>query len=381
MTESRSSYNPYYNNHVYVPNDISSCCASRCGVPFLCLCHVLPHSLWYAARGKGWAVYPARLVEAVGELLRGIGASVPTVESIAGESSGKAVLSSLEQSLELARTSLNGSNGTGGIVVLNASNDASAPSLRQCPSQGCKRKRAPNCTHDLCKLCCIRRQRKAIALKQHGWKKQQHKQQQLATSKPRAGGEEMWDAAGDTLSVESSAGETNCAVHCVPPRGKGKGKKEKKGIGQQPATSVGGVGVGEGSAGGGGEKEETGVAEGGGCGEGSAKKRKKQTGGTDVTEGTDGTDGTEGWAGGLGGKETEETSGKGGSGRCEQFESNVHGAEYIASARVLLVGVGADEMMAGYGRHRTAFTKVGLVQMQILTLPHMHFLHYKVVFA
>ena len=337
------------------------------------MCRVLSHSLWYAARGKGWAVHPARLVEAVGQLLRGIGASVPTVESIAGESSGKAVLSSLEQSLKLARTSVSGSNGKGGIVVVNASNDASAPSLRQCPSQGCKRKRALNCTHDLCKLCCIRRQRKAIALKQHGWKKQQHKQQQLATSKPRAGGEKIWDAAADALLVESSDGETNCAVHCVPPRGKGKGEMEKKGIGQQPASSIGGVGVGDGSAGGGGEQEETGVAAGGGSGEGSAKKRKKQTGRTDGTDGTDGIDGTEdtedtedteGRAGGLGGKETEETSGKGGSGRVERPKSSsVHGAEYIASARVLLVGVGADEMMAGYGRHRTAFTKVGHVQM------------------
>jgi asparagine synthetase B (glutamine-hydrolysing) len=36
-----------------------------------------------------------------------------------------------------------------------------------------------------------------------------------------------------------------------------------------------------------------------------------------------------------------------------------HGSEYTSRARILLVGMGADEQMAGYGRHRKAFQGAG----------------------
>ncbi len=45
---------------------------------------------------------------------------------------------------------------------------------------------------------------------------------------------------------------------------------------------------------------------------------------------------------------------------CETVDDKEAGAEpYVCSCRVLLVGIGADEQMAGYGRHRTVFQRGG----------------------
>ena len=40
-------------------------------------------------------------------------------------------------------------------------------------------------------------------------------------------------------------------------------------------------------------------------------------------------------------------------------EGALDGREYRSAARVLLLGMGADEQMGGYGRHRTAYRKGG----------------------
>lgn len=42
-----------------------------------------------------------------------------------------------------------------------------------------------------------------------------------------------------------------------------------------------------------------------------------------------------------------------------QHQSNSDGVLYTSSARVLLNGLGSDELFGGYGRHRTAFTQPG----------------------
>jgi asparagine synthetase B (glutamine-hydrolysing) len=54
------------------------------------------------------------------------------------------------------------------------------------------------------------------------------------------------------------------------------------------------------------------------------------------------------------GVEEEEEGGEENLGKREE------GALYTSAARILLVGTGADEQMAGYGRHRTAFEERGM---------------------
>jgi asparagine synthetase B (glutamine-hydrolysing) len=44
--------------------------------------------------------------------------------------------------------------------------------------------------------------------------------------------------------------------------------------------------------------------------------------------------------------------------------SSSHGQLYCSCARVVLLGHGADEVFAGYGRHRTAFRVGGLLRLQ-----------------
>ena len=50
------------------------------------------------------------------------------------------------------------------------------------------------------------------------------------------------------------------------------------------------------------------------------------------------------------------------------FRENVHsidaGEEYESPAKILLDGLGADEQLAGYGRHRTTFKRGGYALLQ-----------------
>ena len=49
---------------------------------------------------------------------------------------------------------------------------------------------------------------------------------------------------------------------------------------------------------------------------------------------------------------------------AKQHDVEVKRAEYTSEARALLIGIGADEHLAGYGRHRTVFEKDGLEALQ-----------------